>query len=166
MHLTLYAIIFKDKGVTNMELFRQIFAIIFYTLIFACIFFKIRNIILVKKMNYKEVYQKIKFDYKQEKMPKKLFKIIIFIVTILGLYLFIGILASVIILFITIFSVGGSAFIGKESMLNFYNALLDYTKFHFSYIEYFGYLVYVVIFLILIRSIFINVKIHTKIVKA
>ncbi len=47
-----------------MELLRNIFAIIFYTLLFVWIFFKINNSILVNKLKCKENYKETKKNAK------------------------------------------------------------------------------------------------------
>ena len=85
-----------------MNLLNQIFAIIFYVLLFSWAFFKIRNIILVKKLNCKERYKIIKQNIRKQKLSKCLFIIIMFFLSLIIMTLTICFVTGFIALSITI----------------------------------------------------------------
>ena len=66
-----------------MDIIRNIFAIIFYILLCIWMFFKIRNIVLVKKYNNNDKYKEIKNNSKKNRISKLLFKIAIILLIIL-----------------------------------------------------------------------------------
>ena len=78
-----------------MDSLYQIVGNIFYVLVFCWIFFKIRNIFLIRKLNCKANYKIITQDIKKQKPMKYLFNVIKICVIPLIAYLTIGCLLGI-----------------------------------------------------------------------
>jgi len=149
-----------------MELLNQIFDIIFYILFFSWTFLKIRNVVLIKKMNYKEIYKNIKKDLICQKFSKGLFKIIIISIILfaiyLAIYLAIGLLAGALALFMIFITLGGVAYVDTGSDSTFYDNLMSFVGNHFSLFKYIIYYIYLIVYTVLIRAIHINILSYKK----
>jgi len=140
-----------------MELVYNIFGTIFYILLFSWIFTKIRNIILIKKLNCKELYKNMRKDIKKQKILKYSFKFIIINAIILGIYIGIGIELAIIEFIFTMF-----VFIVYAISEDFYTIFSTFVLNYISLFEYIIYYIYIVVFIILIRGIYINILIYKK----
>ena len=148
-----------------MALLNQIFAIIFYILFFGWAVLKIRNVVLIKKMNYKEIYKNIKKDLKHQKFLKYLFRIIIISITIFEIYLVIGLVSGGLALFIIIITLGGAAYVDTGTTSTFYNSLMSFVGNYLGSLKYSVYYIYLIVNIILIREIYINILSYRKLKK-
>ncbi len=144
------------------ELLRNIFTIIFYTLFFIWIFFKINNIILVNKLNCKENYEEIKKKAKSKKLSKYLFRINLGIVITCVIYLGIGLMLAILVLFMMIFTLGGAAYVDTGADSTFYDNLIRFTGNYFSIFIYILYVLYTIVYMFLIRGIYINFLVNKQ----
>ena len=140
-----------------MELLNQIFAIIFYILFFSWAFFKIRNVILIKKKNCKEIYKNINKYFKNQKLSKYLFRSIITFIIIFAIYIIIGLIAVALALFMIFITLGGAAYVDTGADSTFYDNLMSYIVSHFSIFKYVGYYIYIIVYIVLVRAIYINI---------
>lgn len=85
-----------------MKLLNQLFAIIFYLLLFSWIVLKIRNVILIEKLNCRKIYKDMKKIVKKKKTSKVLFWFIVITIIPVLLYVVIAIIIMIVI-FIEIF---------------------------------------------------------------
>ncbi len=145
-----------------MELLNQIFATIFYILFFSWILFLIRNIVLTKKMNSKEFYKSIKKDLKQQKVPKNLNKTIKISMIIFVIYLVIGLVSGILALFMMFITLGGIAYVDTGSNSTFYDNLMTFVGNHFSLLKYIIFYIYFIVYIILIKAIYINIVSYRK----
>ena len=146
-----------------MNLLNQIFAIIFYVLLFSWAFFKIRNIILVKKLNCKERYKIIKQNIRKQKLSKCLFIIIMFFLSLIIMTLTIcfvtGFIAFTVGMFMMLVTLGGTAYIDTGADPTFYNNIIIfiYKLFCcFSIFKYTHYVLYLIVYMCFARGIYIN----------
>lgn len=145
-----------------MELINQLSAIIFYSLFFSWIFFKIRNSILIRKLNCKEIYKEINKTSKAQKSSKYLFRTIIIIISIFITYLTIGFILGIIFLFMIFITLGGTMFVDTGADSTLYDNLINFINNYFSLFMYIGYLTDILIYIILIRAININILNYKK----
>jgi|GEM_PF-5186964 len=148
-----------------MELLNQLFAIIFYILFFSWSFLKIRNIILIKKLNCKEIYKNEKKDLKHKKLSKILFIFVIIGTILFGIYLIIGLVSGVLALLMVFITLGGTAYVDTGSNPSFYNNLMSFVVNYFSLFKYTLYYIYLIVYALLTRAIYINVLIYKKLKK-
>ncbi len=148
-----------------MELLNQLFAIIFYILFFSWSFLKIRNIILIKKLNCKEIYKNEKKDLKHKKLSKILFIFVIIGTILFGIYLIIGLVSGVLALLMVFITLGGTAYVDTGSTPSFYNNLMSFVVNYFSLFKYTLYYIYLIVYALLTRAIYINVLIYKKLKK-
>ena len=152
----------NKEGKLFMKLLNQIFPILFYILFFYWTFLKIRNIVFIKKFNYKDFQKNIKQNLKNQKFPKNLYRIIIISVLIAIIYLAIG-LASVFLAFsMMFFTLGGTAYVDTGTDSTFYNNLISFVGSYFSFFKYIFYYIYITVYMILIRNIYINILVYKK----
>lgn len=142
-----------------MELLSYIFAIIFYVLFFCWCFFKIRNVILIKKSNCKEIYRNMKKDSKKKKFAKYLSRIIIIALIMFAIYLVIGIVVGGIALFMIFITIGGVMYVDTGTDPTFYNNLLSFVG---NYFGLFGYLLFIIVYIAFARAIYINIICYKK----
>ena len=76
---------------------------------------------------------------------------------VLLVYLGLGIIIGIFTLFMMIITLGGVAYVDSGANSTFYNNLIYFVKNYFSIFEYIIYVVYLIMFLILIKSIYINI---------
>lgn len=133
-----------------MELLSYILAIIFFILFFIWFFLKIKNAFLSKKLNSKEQYKNIKKDLKKQKLSKYLFRIIIVSIIVLSIYLLIGLIIGSLSLFMMVISLG-------DSDSTFFNHLSNFIINYFSLFKFIGYYMYIIVYPLLIREIYINI---------
>lgn len=145
-----------------MGILNQIFAIIFYIMLFCWIFFKIRNSILIKKKKCKEFYKDIKKELKNEKTSKYLFRIIISSIILFAIYLAIGLIAGCLAVFMAFITLGGAAYVDTGKDPSFFNNLWRFINNYFSL---FNYIVYLITYILLIRGVYINVKVSKAMAK-
>lgn len=143
-----------------MELAYQIFAIIFYILFLTWLFLKIRNLILIKKMNFKEMYKNMKKECKKQKISKYLFILIIILLSIFALYIIIWGILWAIGLFMMSISLGGVMYVDTGTDSTFYDNLIKFINNYSSLLKYVGYFIYVIIYIVLIRASYINITIY------
>lgn len=141
-----------------MQLLNQIFAIIFYILFSSWAFIKIRNIMLINKLNCKEIYKNIKEDSKNQKMSKYLFKIIITVVIILSIYLAIGLILGILSYFMIFVTLGGALYVDTGANSTFFDNFMNLIVKYFSLLKYIGYYLYIIVYMVLGRSIYINIS--------
>lgn len=147
---------------SDMWLLNQIFAIIFYILFFCWLFFKFKNVILVKKLKCKDFYKNIKKDSKSTKVSKKLFKVLLWLTILFGIYLVIGLISGIfsgIMIFITL---GGTAFVDTGTDPTFYNNFMNFVGKYFSLLKYITYYLYLIVYIWLVRAIYINNLTHKE----
>lgn len=140
-----------------MELLNQIFAIIFYILFLCWAFFKTRNVILINKLNCKDIYKNMKKDLKKQKISKYLFRIIITSIIIFAIYLAIGLIAGALALFMMFITLGGAAYVDTGADSTFYDNLMSFVGNHFSLLNYIAYYVYIIVYMLFVKAIYINV---------
>lgn len=145
-----------------MELLNQIFAIMFYILFFSWAFLKIRNFVLIKKMHYKEIYKNIKKDLKHQKLSKYLIRIIITNIIILSIYLVTGLVIGIFALFMMFLTLGGAAYVTSGTDSTFYDNLIDFVGNYLSLFKYIIYYIHLIVYMILIRAIYINILSYKK----
>jgi len=138
----------------------NILAIILYTLFFSWIFLKIRNIVLIKKLNCKESSKSIKKDVKKQKLSKCLFKISIVAIIIFAIFVVIGLVAVGLAILMTFVTLGGIAYIDTGYDSTFYYNLMNFVMTY----QYIGYLIEFILYIVFIRAIYINIQCH-KILK-
>lgn len=147
---------------SDMWLLNQIFAIIlFYILFFRWLFFKFKNVILVKKLKCKDFYKNIKKDAKSTKIPKKLFKVFLSLTILFIIYL---VIAAVLVLIIGIFS-GIMVFIAPvfvDADPTFYKNFMNFVGKYFSLLKYITYYLYLIVYIWLVRAIYINNLTHKE----
>ena len=143
-----------------MRFLDQIFAIMFYMLLFLWTFLKIRNLVLIKKEKCKEIYNKIKKDLKSQKTSKNLFRIIISSIILFAIYLAIGLIVSSFALFMALITLGGTAYVDTGADPTNY---IELTRFISNYFSLFNYIVYLITYIILIREIYINLLTYKNI---
>ena len=143
-------------------LLNQIFAIIFYILFFCWLFFKFKNVLLVKNLKCKNFYKNIKKDSKSTKISKKLFKVFLSLTILFVIYLVIGLVSGIfagIMIFITL---GGAAFVDTGADPTFYNNFMNFVGKYFSLLKYIAYYLYLIVYTWLIRAIYINNLTHKE----
>lgn len=145
-----------------MELLRNIFAIVFYTLFFVWIFFKINNIILVNKLNCKENYKETKKNAKDKKLSKYLFRINLGIVITFSIYLGIGLIIGIFVLFMMFITLGGAAYVDTGADSTFYDNLIQFAGIYFSLFIYSLYVLYSIVYMFLVRAIYINFLVNKQ----
>ena len=145
-----------------MELLRNIFAIIFYILFFVWIFFKINNIILVNKLNCRENYKETKKNAKGEKLSKYLFRINLGIVITFAIYLGIGLMIGIFVLFMMFITLGGAAYVDTGADSTFYDNLIQFAGIYFSLFIYILYVLYTIVYMFLVRAIYINFLVNKQ----
>lgn len=142
-------------------LLNQIFAIILYILFFCWLFFKFKNVLLVKKNNCKNFYKNIKKDSKNAKISKKLFKVFLSLAILLAIYLAIGLVIflvtfalEIIDIILLIFTAGTFYFDINFIMNLFYKFI--------SLLKCVPYYLYLVVYTWLARAIYINNLTHKE----
>lgn len=143
------------------EFFRQALGIVFYILFFIWVFFKLRNIYFVYKLNYKDVYRESKYNIKNSQKPNlyKYAKItLIVIITLMVLYIASVIISFMIILFILLIT--GFGIILETEGLTWLKCIFSFFYLYASTIEYGLYVitgaVYIIFFTLLITGIYIE----------
>ena len=136
-----------------MDLLRNIFAAIFYILFFCWGFLKIRNIILIKKLNYKEKYEEIKREVKEDKLYKILVRILIVITSIIAIYLVLGVIFAIFAALMSIFTLGGAAFVDTGADSTFFDWYMQFVGSYLFLFKYIFYIVYVIVYMILTKGI-------------
>ena len=139
-----------------MDLFNQIFAVIFYILFFYWAFTKIRASILVSKFNCRDTYKEMKNELKSEKTSKRLFNIIKSCGAIFVIYLIIGLAAGLLALFLAFITLGGAAYVGSGADASFYKFLMKFVRNWFGLFKYIHYYIYIMVYIISIRAAHIN----------
>lgn len=145
-----------------MELLNRIFAIIFCILFFSWIFFKIRNFFMIRKMNFKEIYKNVKEDSEYQILSIYLFKIIKKSIKVFVICLAIGLVLGGLTLFITFITFGGIMYTETGADSTFYDNLIYLVGNYFSLFKYIYYYVYLILYAILIRSIYIDIICYKK----
>lgn len=145
-----------------MELLRNIFVIVFYTLFFVWIFLKINNIILVNKLNCRENYKEITKDIKGEKISKYLFRINLGIIIIFAIYLGVGLMIGILVLFMMFITLGGTAYIDTGTASTFYDNLILFAGNYFSLVIYILYFLYTGVCVFFVRYIYINFLVNKR----
>lgn len=145
-----------------MEVLYQIACMIFFILFFCWAFFKIRNIILVKKMNCTESYKNIKKGFENQKLSKYLYKIAITFIIIFVLCIEIGIILWILSAFMMLITLGGTAYVDTGADPTFYNNLLNFTYAYFKFLGNISYffvvIAYIIILIVLVKEIYVNIK--------
>lgn len=147
---------------SNMWLLNQIFAIIFYILFLGWLFFKFKNVILVKKLKCKDFYKNIKKDSKSTKISKKLFKIFLLLTILFVLYLVIGLISGIFAGIMVFITLGGAAFVDTGADPTFYNNFMNFVVKYFSLLKYIAYYLYLIVYIWLVRAIYINNLTHKE----
>ena len=137
----------------------QLVVCLFYILFFAMVFFKIRNIVLVRKLNNKEFYKNTQKKIKNNKLYKYLSNIDLCLIIIAVLYIVVGIGLSIITFTLTIFALP-MLFSGHTSTI--YDIFLSFVTFYFSLLKYVVYYFYFTTFILFITSIYSNCLIHKE----
>lgn len=145
-----------------MWLLNQIFAIIFYILFFCWLFFKLKNVILVKKLKCKDFYRNIKKDSKSTKVSKKLFKVFLSLTILFGIYLVIGLISGIFAGIMVFITLGGAAFVDTGADPTFYNNFMNFVGKYFSLLKYIAYYLYLIVYIWLVRAIYINNLTHKE----
>ena len=146
----------------DMWLLNQIFAIIFYILFFCWLFFKFKNVLLVKKLKCKDFYRNIKKDSKSTKVSKKLFKVLLSLTILFGIYLVIGLISGIFAGIMVFITLGGAAFVDTGADPTFYNNFMNFVGKYFSLLKYITYYLYLIVYIWLARAIYINNLTHKE----
>jgi len=146
-----------------MEILNQILNILFYLLFISWAFFKMRNIILINKLNCKNIYKNIKKDIKKEKISKYLFIIIIAFISIFLMYLLLGLIVLTIAFLMIIITMGGTMYVDTRADSTFFDNIMNIFSNYFSLFNYIGYYLNLIVYLLLIRAIYINVISYKRI---
>lgn len=136
--------------------------ILMYILLFGWIFFKIRNVVLIRKSNCKDVYNMIKKDIKKTKKSKYSFRIILIAISICLSYIVIGLIIGSLVLLMTFITLFGSAYAEAGGNAAFYDNLIELCNKYFSIFKYIFHYILIIIDMILIRIIYINKEIYKK----
>lgn len=140
-----------------MESLNQIFLQITYVFLLIWGVVKIRNLLLIKKLDCKDTYKSVKKEIKEQKIIKYLSKILVICTSIIGIYILIGLFAGGLSFFFTFGKIGGVAVMDMELNRTIYNFLLSIAIRHFTLIKEAFYFEYIIIYLFLIRDIIISV---------
>ncbi len=139
-----------------MDILRNIAAMIFYILFFIWLFMKMKNIILIKKLNCKDAYKEIKRNSKCQKISKYLSKTTIIFIIIVAVYLIFAIVLGAIALFIIFITLGGTAYVDTGTDSSFYYFFMAVMGIYFSGFKYIIYVLYITIYMFLVNNIYVN----------
>lgn len=140
----------------------QIFAIIFFGIFFIWMIFKLRNLVLLMKLKCKDLYKDIKRDSKKTKVSKNLFKVFLFLITILWVYSCIAVGCIIFLIMMVFFTLGGAAFVDTGADPTFYNNFMEFVPKFLIPLLYIHYYIYLVVCVLIVRAIYINNLIHKE----
>ena len=146
-----------------MDLLRNIFAVLFYILFLGLGFLKLKNIILIKKMNDKEKYKDLQKEVKENIVYKKLLRILGIILSIIAIYLVLGAILSIFAALMGIFTLGGAAFVDTGADSTFYDCYMKFVGNYLFLFKYIFYIIYVIVYMILAKGIYKNWLIYKMI---
>jgi len=143
-----------------MKLLNQLFAIIFYLLLFSWIVLKIRNVILIEKLNCRKIYKDMKKIVKKKKTSKVLFWFIVITIIPVLLYVVIAIIIMIVIfieIFLCLFPVIVEGWDGHIIDSTFYDNIKNFLITYSSLYNYIGYTIYIIMYVFLVRIIYIDI---------
>ena len=127
------------------------------TLFLTWLFFKIRNIVWVKKYSNKDIYKEIKKASKKNKIVSTLFKISIVLLILFGAYFSFGFVLLIFMVIFVFITLGGVAYVETGADPTFYNNSFSFSGAYFSLIQYIIFIPFILIILLLIRAIYFHI---------
>ena len=140
-----------------------IILIIINMILISCFLFnKIRNLVIVAKKNYREIYKNIKRDVKLNEKSKKLFKINLILIIIFFTYIVIGIIVLMLALLMSVFTMFGSAKSEAGGDTTFYDMLMKFSNAYIDSIVYFIHYISITLSMIFVRGNYIELEVYEK----
>lgn len=140
-----------------------IILIIINMILISCFLFnKIRNLVIVAKKNYREIYKNIKRDVKLNEKSKKLFKINLILIIIFFTYIVIGIIVLMLALLMSVFTMFGSAYSEAGGDTTFYDMLMKFSNAYIDSIVYFIHYISITLSMIFVRGNYIELEVYEK----
>lgn len=149
----------------------QIFAIIFYILLFSFLISKLFVVICVRRNRFNEKYKELKKKVKNDILSKKVFKLLIIVIIIVGVYITLSIILGLGFLMFGLIA-GFFGFVSLDNgawsnpfdvpIVKAYYAFI--TK-CFSLFKYVPFAIYIIIYIFLVRLIIINILSYKEILK-